>query len=186
MTAAVIVAGGQARRLGGEVKPHLVVEGRRVLDRQLAVLRELVDDIAISANDPEPFSDTGLPVLPDDEPGRGPLAGVIAALAWSPSERVLIVAGDMPDLDAALLRELLATPGAIVVPVVGGRPEPLHAVYERSVLPVARARLAAGQGALHGLLDAVTTVRVDCSGRIRSFTNLNSPEDLVRRGARIL
>ena len=64
--AAAILAGGSGSRMGaGVVKGLLPVGGQRIIDRQLAVLRPLFSEVLIAANDPEPWADLGLRVVPD-------------------------------------------------------------------------------------------------------------------------
>jgi molybdopterin-guanine dinucleotide biosynthesis protein A len=48
--AVAILAGGKATRMGGQPKSFLVVDGRRIIDRQLDVLRPLFEEILIVAN----------------------------------------------------------------------------------------------------------------------------------------
>lgn len=187
--AAAIIAGGQARRLGGRIKALIEVQGRTVLDRQLAVLAPAFPALAISANDAAPFRATGLPVLPDSRPGLGPLAGITAALAWCPAPYLLVVAGDMPYIDAAVIDLLLAARGPgvdAVVPFIGGLPEPLLALYARACLPAAEQRLRAGKYKTAGLIteEGLAVRRLDESALravdpdLRCFTNLNAASDL--------
>ncbi|HWN67161.1 MAG TPA: molybdenum cofactor guanylyltransferase [Haliangium sp.] len=189
--AAAIIAGGEARRLGGRVKALIEIEGRSVLDRQLDVLAPRCAAIAISCNDAAPFRDRSLPVIPDRQPGLGPLAGIAAALAWCPAPYLLVVAGDMPYIDPAIVDLLLARRGEAdaIVPFIAGLPEPLFAVYGRTCLPVAEQRLAAGRRKAAGLVDAALAAglsvrRVDEAAlravdpRLRCFTNVNTLADL--------
>jgi molybdopterin-guanine dinucleotide biosynthesis protein A len=152
------------------------------------VLRPRFADIAIVAGDAAPFASTGLPVVPDPVAGGGPLAGIAAALAWSPRERVFVVACDMPHLDGRVIDRLCAAAAAADVaaaaPVVVGRPEPLHAVYARRCLAVAERRLAAGQLKAADLLADVgftpvaeAELRAIDAG-LRFLTNVNRPEDV--------
>jgi molybdopterin-guanine dinucleotide biosynthesis protein A len=100
---------------------------------------------------------------------------------------VLVVATDLPLLTPDLLLALVAWPEAdAVVPRTAEGSHPVCALYRvEVVLPVARARLAAGRLALHGLLDAVATsyleaedlARVDPEGA--ALTNVNTPGDLA-------
>src|SRR3569623_651295 len=107
MTAAAILAGGRATRLGGALKPLLVVGGRRILERQQAVLRPQIDQIDLVTNDPTPFAAIDLPLIPDREAGKGPLAGIDAALAhFGPANPVVCLAGDLPFLNPVLLQHL--------------------------------------------------------------------------------
>jgi len=186
--AAAILAGGRASRLGGAVKPLLVVEGRRIIERQLDVLRPLFEQIVIVANDATPFAGLGLPVIPDRAgPGRGPLAGIDAALGWLPPEAdsVVCVAGDMPFLAPAILRALRdAPPAPAVVPRPAGKIEPLCARYDRALTLAIAAALAAGELAVHALLARPGVAFLEDGAlrpldpTLRSFANVNSPADL--------
>src|SRR5262249_22186931 len=142
--AAAILAGGKATRMGGRAKSFLTVGGKRIIDRQLDVLGRLFHEIWIVANDPDaaPYAELGLPMCADERPGQGPLAAILAAITHAAADRVVVVACDMPALDPAALA-LVADPAApedVVVPVVGGRAEPLHARYARRCAQVIRDR----------------------------------------------
>jgi len=186
--AAAIVAGGDARRLGGAVKPLLVVEGRRIIDRQLDVLRPLFARVVIVANDPAPFAGLEVPVIPDRVGrGRGPLAGIDAALAWLPpdADAVVCVAGDMPFVSPAVLRALRdAPPADAVAPRPNGKLEPLCARYARALAPAIAGALAAGELAVHALLarPGVAFLEGDelraLDPTLLSFANVNTPGDL--------
>ena len=73
-TAALILAGGRAARMGGGDKPLLALAGQPMMARIIAALD--AGPVAISANgDPARFSVFGLPMLADGEfAGQGPLA----------------------------------------------------------------------------------------------------------------
>src|SRR5262249_11916746 len=104
----------------------------------------------------------------------------------------IVVACDMPFLNAALLAEQLrrAAEFDVVIPVLDGRPEPMHAVYRcaPTILAV-RAALAAGQRRMISFLDRLrvdrleeTTVRA-FDPELYSFFNTNTPDDLARARA---
>jgi molybdopterin-guanine dinucleotide biosynthesis protein A len=188
--AAAIIAGGPARRLGGAVKAALVVGGRSIAERQLEALRAVFDRVVVVANDPGPWSALGVEVVPDRRPGDGPLGGLQAALAATGGhDAVVCVAGDMPFLTPEVLRLLRdhAPDADAVAARVGGRAEPLLARYARRCLPVVEAQLAAGERAVHALLEQRLAVAwleeaalraVD--PELRALTNVNTPEDLAR------
>jgi molybdopterin converting factor small subunit len=78
----------------------------------------------------------------------------------------------------------------VVVPHWGGRPQPLHAVYRRSVLPLLEEQLARGELRPVFLFDKVRTRRID-EDEIRrldpdgaSFFNMNTPADYAAARAR--
>ena len=78
----VILAGGQASRMGGGDKSLLSLSGRRVIDHVLERLQPQVSDIVLNANgDPTRFTEFGLPVVADTVlEFPGPLAGILAGL----------------------------------------------------------------------------------------------------------
>ena len=72
MRTAAILAGGQARRFGGRAKALLPLGTLRLIDRQLNVLRPVVDEIGIVTTDRAQYDALGVPVWQDLSPGKGP------------------------------------------------------------------------------------------------------------------
>jgi molybdopterin-guanine dinucleotide biosynthesis protein A len=115
-TAALILAGGQARRMGGGDKPLLTVGDRTMLAAVIVALQ--VQPVAISANgDPARFAAFGLPVLSDGAfHGQGPLAGVLAGLDWAASlgmTALLTAPGDTPFLPPGMATWLHPAPSCV-------------------------------------------------------------------------
>jgi molybdopterin-guanine dinucleotide biosynthesis protein A len=167
--AAAILAGGRATRLGGIAKGLIEFDGRTILDAQLDVLRPLFDEVFVVANDPEPYRRFGLPIVGDRILGCGPLGGLHAALCACRAPHLFLCACDMPALSGEAVR-LVAGAGPefeVVVPVVGGRPEPLHARYARAALP-----------AIERALEMCRFKMSDCFADLRV---LEIPEDALRR-----
>ena len=110
-----ILAGGRAERLGGATKGLLEMGGRKIIDRQLAVLTAVFEQVFLVTNDPAIWSAlaTGVRLVPDRSPGAGPLAGIDAALSALPPEdaAIVCVGGDMPFLEARSLITLRDHPG---------------------------------------------------------------------------
>lgn len=107
----VILAGGQASRVGGGDKGKLVLAGRTLFDHVIDQIGTQVDCLAINANGPqERLVEFGLPVLPDTVPtGAGELAGVLVALDWAAhlgAAQVVTVPSDMPFLPGDLVVRL--------------------------------------------------------------------------------
>ena len=189
--ACAIIAGGRARRMGGRVKALIEVEGKTILDRQRAALTGRVATVLIAANDARPYADTGLQVVPDRVPDKGPLAGLSAAMHMCSQPYLLALACDMPYFDGRLLELLCARRGPsvdIVVPVVGGRPEPLCALYARRLLPLVDMRLEQERLAANGLIrePGLAVVPIEESElrqldpELRFLANLNTPGDVAR------
>ena len=200
--AAAIIAGGRASRLGGAIKPLLLVDGRRIIDRQLDVLAPLFPALVLVVADAESRDQfralalagrPGVDVI-SDRPGRGlgPLAGIDAALAWLPAgfDSVVCLGGDMPHLAPSLLAHLRDADRAAVavVPRWSGGLEPLCARYGRALGPHVSAALAAGTRALHQFVEEtaatsdVTFVEEpslrELDPDLRSFANVNTADDL--------
>ncbi|HLI28176.1 MAG TPA: molybdenum cofactor guanylyltransferase [Chloroflexota bacterium] len=187
----VVLAGGQGTRLGGVNKALLEIGGQRVIDRLLAALRPLGTPIVIVSNDD---SLRGLPdtvVVRDVEPRAGALMGLYSGLRVVRTPLATATACDMPFVSTALLRVLLALAEGVdaVVPVIGEQPEPLHAVYRPSCLPAIEAALAAGRKRLLAFFEAVRVRYVPeaelrrWDPELRSFLNVNWPDDLARARA---
>lgn len=191
---AAILAGGRARRLGGVDKSAIRIDGQSLLERQLAVLRALTADIFVVGHAP---GAAPLPVprrVNDRHPGTGALGGLYTALVEAPTERVLVIACDMPFLTADFLQHLAtqgAAPGAAeaIVPRDRHGHHPLCASYNRGVAGRLLARLNRGEFRLRDALADLTVEEVgpdtlsafDHDARL--LTNLNAPDDCTACGA---
>ena len=185
---AVVLAGGASRRMGRDKR--LLPWGedadgrpRTLLQSVIDSLAEVADDVIVVANDQPVVA--GARVVPDAIPGAGSLGGILSGVEAARHDRVFVAAADMPFLHAALVRDLLDRLEGhdAVVPVVDGRPEPLHAVYGRAVAPAARSQIERGQlkiaMAFRGL-DVLWVPEADLrllDPGLRSFRNVNTPED---------
>lgn len=181
----VILAGGQSRRMGRN-KAFLEVGGEPLVQRVARCLCELFDQVLIVGGAPQDFEFLGLPVVTDRIPGLGPLGGLEAGLEASRHHHAFFCAVDMPFLSPGLIRYMLAqAPGhEIVVPVIGGEFEPMHAVYGKGCLPAIARSVVARRLRLVSIYDAVprreiTEAEVRRFGDPdRLFFNCNTPEDL--------
>ncbi len=181
-TVGFVLAGGRASRMGGGDKPLLALGGGTVLDAVLARVRAQVAAVAIGANgDAARFARFGLPVVADGAAGAGPLAGVLAGLAWAEAVGaggLLTVPGDTPFLP----RDLVARLGAA----------PAWASSDGAVHPLVAVWPVAARGALEAWLREGRSLRVRAFGGAigmrdvpfadagDAFLNINTPEDLSR------
>ncbi|MEO8843934.1 MAG: molybdenum cofactor guanylyltransferase [Kofleriaceae bacterium] len=176
---ALILAGGKATRLGGIAKHELVIEGRTIFERQVAVLAPRVVEILVSG-----AAVAGYRSVVDRVANAGPLAGIAAGLAATTTEWLLIVAGDMPDLTGELVDALVAARAPELDAVglrIGERPEPLCCLLHVRTRESLDRRLAAGRFKASGLLtDEGLRVRWLTDADPAALRNLNSPSDLPR------
>ena len=194
----VILAGGQATRMGGGDKGLLDLGGGTLLSQVIERLAPQVAGLALNANgDPGRFAAYGLPVIPDSIAGfPGPLAGVLAGLDWAAAQgaqAIVTAAADTPFFprDLALgLQQAAAqagTPLALAATPDPGRGRVRHPTF--GLWPVAlredlRMALAGGLRKVvlwtdrHGCAEALfATEPVD------PFFNVNTPEDLAHARA---
>ena len=190
--AGVVLAGGRGSRLGGVNKALLEVAGQPNLARVVAALGPLCTELVAVVNDPVLLDWPGLRVVLDQEPHAGVLPALAQGLGLVAADLALVVACDMPFLSRDLLADLIARAcdADVVVPVVDGRQEPMHAVYRvRTCLPTIRAALVQGRHRMIGFFDQVRVVAVPESElrrldpELRSFFNTNTPADLRRARA---
>ena len=182
--AAVILAGGLGRRMGGADKGLLAYRGRPLIEWALAALKPQVDECVISANrNLDTYAGYGHRVLPDTLPDfPGPLAGVLAAMQMVTADWLVVVPCDTPHLPADLVPRLREAAQQAKVPlaIVADDARTHHTCFivrtdQRDTLA---AFLARGERAVRhwqaGL--ASTTVPFESAG----FANLNQPQDLQR------
>jgi molybdopterin-guanine dinucleotide biosynthesis protein A len=173
-----IFVGGASRRMGGVPKGLLIApSGEPIVERLARILGDLGLSVVL-VGDASRYGGSGLSSLADATPGKGPLGGLVAALAAG--DPVLAVACDLPRLPPEVLARLLAAPPApIVAPIVSGIPQPLCARYSATVLPVCRARLGRGALSLRGVLDEVGVTELPVSAEeAENLGDWDSPEDV--------
>ncbi len=143
--AGLVLAGGMSTRMQRD-KAAIELRGETQLARAVGLLSALVPDTFVSVREAQRAEATRArwPQIVDRLEGVGPAAGILAALEARPDHAWLVVAVDLPLLDAATLARLVAKrdPGRLATAYrssVDGLPEPLCAIWE----PASRAPLAA-------------------------------------------
>lgn len=181
----LVLAGGESTRMGTD-KLVLPLRGERLIDLACAALTPICSRVLLASRG---RSIPGLDLeLVDDAEGEGPLAAIVGALAAAGTPLVAVVAADMPAASTDVFRRLArAWQGEpAVVPLAGGVPQPLHAVYATAALETFSALLAAGERSPRRAAMACGAAMVgaavyDPDGTAGAFwTNINSPQDLAR------
>jgi molybdopterin-guanine dinucleotide biosynthesis protein A len=193
--AAFVLAGGQSSRMGRD-KAMLEIDGVTMLDRTMALIRGAgIEPAVVGAPQVFARAATALGVIEDEWPGAGPLGGIASALRASQLPWNLVVACDLPYLTREWLEFLLArglrSTADAVVPMNGGGPEPLCAMYAKSAeAPLVKAFESGVRGVIQGL----THIRVeylelrewkgfDSEGLL--FKNMNAPADYAEAQQRL-
>ena len=137
-----VLAGGDSRRMGSD-KSEIVFQGEPLWRRQIGILREAGAEEVVLVRRPGQSVPAGVTCLRDSAVDAGPLAGLHAALAPGSAPFIAVLAVDMPGIDAAWFRWLLAScrPGAGAMGSHGEICEPLAAIYPAEAFAEIAARL---------------------------------------------
>jgi molybdopterin-guanine dinucleotide biosynthesis protein A len=161
-------------------KASLPFHGKTLVEHVAAAVAEAAGSVTL-VGAPERYRNLSFPLLADTRTGCGPLAGIHAALAGSKALWNLVVACDMPGIDAPFLKSLLtaaeASEGDCLIPAgPGGRPEPLCAVYHRRCREAIRAALDRN---VRKVTDGLAGLRIESwnAPESRWFRNANTPEE---------
>jgi molybdenum cofactor guanylyltransferase len=185
---AVLLAGGQSRRMGRD-KATILFRGKPLWQIQLDLLHKLHPaEIFVSARTDPAWRPPDLTFVPDEPPSRGPLSGLTATLGRIQSSHLLVLAIDMPFMNEDHLRHLCdkIEPGRGVLSMIGKQVEPLAAIY-----PVeARVDFINALSGVDFSIQTLTNQLVKM-GRLRVipvseeeqlfYRNLNEPDDLDGR-----
>jgi len=139
MNAAILV-GGKSSRMGSN-KAFLELKGKTFIELQIDLLREIFDDIFISANTSSEYEYLNLSIFKDVYPGKGPLGGIYTSLINSSSLHTFMLACDMPFIGSELINHLkdLTKEYDVVIPKSEKGLEPLHAFYSKKCIdPIKR------------------------------------------------
>ena len=171
----------------GRDKALLELAGQPLVVRTLERVRPLVAEFAL-VGAPERYAHLGLPTVADCQANRGPLAGIVTALGISRHDWNLVVACDLPYLEARFLEFLLeqaaASPEAdAIIPQTRDNWQPLCAAYHRRCLPVFERVLAEANPKIARAFSrvcvrAITALELErFAFSERMFKNMNTPED---------
>ncbi len=173
----------------GREKALVEFRGTPLWEHQLSTLRAtLPNELLISTASPEIFDGSGLQIVHDEAPGMGPLAGISAALRVAKHEMLLVLAIDLPEMQANFLARLVADSVGIglgIVPLGDNWFEPLAAVYPRTCLALAKEHLRASDRSMQRFIRAgikaklVAPFQID-AGLQPYFRNVNEASDLPR------
>ena len=183
--AAVLLAGGMSRRMGCD-KPMLTWNGNTLLAHQALTLRKAgARELLLSCRPDQTRRLEGFILVTDSALDAGPAAALADAWRVTTAEVLLSLAVDLPRMPADYLREMALgalQQGRSVIPMLGGRYEPLAAAWHRSCLP----QLVGAEGrSLQWVCTTLAkmdflTPREVTDGEARLFENLNTPADYRR------
>lgn len=132
---AIILAGGKSSRMGRN-KAFLKFKDKTFLECQIELLKEIFDEIIISANSPKEYEIFNIPVIEDAYYDKGPLGGIYTGLVNSKSFYTFFLACDMPFIEKPLIKSLQNFTNGydVIVPQNSNQLEPLHAFYSKNCI----------------------------------------------------
>ena len=187
---AIILAGGRSSRLGRN-KALEKIGGKYLIKRVIDSLAQLGDDIIVVSTAPNQLPSLNIEKVLDTYPHTGAKVGLCTGINASLSFYTLVVACDMPFLNIDLLRYLLdSAPGFdAVIPRIGDKIEPLHAVYSKNCIPALEEQISKGKLKISDLFNEINVRYVETEEIERydpqhlSLFNINSEADLKRAKA---
>lgn len=186
----VVLAGGQATRMGGGDKGLLPLGATTLLGHVIDRLSPQVADLALNANgDAQRFNSFGLTVLKDPIDGfAGPLAGVLAGLEWASdlgATHIVTAAADTPFFPGDLVPRLMVQAEVDGKPIALARTDngrhPTFGLWPVALRSALRQALQDGVRKVVQWTDAHGTTYADFpTGTFDPFFNVNTPEDLAK------
>lgn len=182
----VVLTGGDSRRMGRD-KALVEVGGRTLAVGVARVLRDAgADKVFAVGGDLDALGDLGLPAVPDEFPGEGPVGGLLTALSYASSPLVAVLACDLPAAAPSAVRLVVAALDAdpdlaCAIPMVQGRSEPLHGAWRRSSRPQIQAMFERGERAMHRIIAGLAGIAVHGVDPA-AVADVDTPADLRARG----
>jgi len=182
---AVILAGGLARRMGGQDKGLIEIADRPMASWVLDVIRPHVHDVLVNANrNHDDYAALGCEIVADRHSGHiGPLAGLSAALHRLENDFIFMCPCDSPFIAPSIVERLgsavIAADADIAVAHDGERMQPVFCVAHKRSLTALDAYLESGERKIDRWYATMHTVEVDCSSIKASFRNINTEEERV-------
>lgn len=187
----VILAGGRARRMGGDDKGLIPFQNRPLIKYAINAIRPQVDRIIINANrNLERYQNFGYRVISDSiSDFQGPLAGMLAALQQIDTDYMLTVPCDSPFIPAKyrqrMMECLLASGKRIAVATDSKRLQPVFCLIHHSLKDNLQQFVGSGQRKIDSWLRQQDLAVVDFSDHPDCFININEPADLSDQRATV-
>lgn len=197
--AGFVLAGGRSSRMGRD-KALVQFASQPMVAHALETLRQAGLSPSIAGGQAELAAFA--PLVPDINPGLGPLGGICAALASTSAQLAVFLPVDLPLLPTSLvlclLRHAAISGNAVTLPSINGFTQTFPAVLDRSLAPLLERELATGnrgcfsafQAVAAAIAQSISVLPVEIlvqSGQVshpqslpasRWFLNVNSEEEL--------
>lgn len=183
----VILAGGENTRMPVS-KAFIKVDGEKIIERNLRIMRSLFSEVFIVTSKPEEYVYLSAQLLGDVYDVRGPMTGIFTALLNSSNQWVFVSACDMPFINKDVIRYAASGRDGhdAVVPGSGKTAEPLFAFYSKRLASSMEQGILSGKRGMKDFLNKKKVKyikKTEIKGfdpEAKSFVNLNTPGDIER------
>ena len=185
----IILCGGKGSRLNGLDKPLIALDERRIVDLMIERLLGQVGQLVLSCSrNVALYEALGHQVAVDNEPGRGPLAGLYESFSVVTTEWALTMPGDIPFLPDSLVYRLRndAYENGVAVPITQGQRQNLCLLLNRSMRQKLCHFYEGGGRAAKHWLDDNNVNATDLSDLSANFFDVNTLEDLREAKSRLI
>lgn len=180
----VILAGGQARRMGGEDKGLIMLNDKPMIEYIIAALKPQTSKIIINANrNHDIYSQYGFEIVEDDLSGFcGPLAGMSSSLQVIKTEYLVTAPCDTPFIPGDLIQRLALAledkQADISVAHNGERIQPVFCMLKKNLTESLENYLASGERKIDRWFEQHNYAVADFSDAPATFDNINTPDDI--------
>ncbi len=185
-TSWVILAGGQASRMGGKDKGLIELNDKPLVQHVIERLSSQTPHILINANrNQETYAQFGEVFSDTFADYPGPMGGIHAGLLHATTDWVGFVPCDSPQINTDLVKRFCDSADDatdILVAHDGDHQQPVFTLYHKRVLPKLTAFLERGDRKIILLYKECNMRYVDFSDSPDCFLNLNTPEELAQFG----
>ncbi|NIY90020.1 molybdenum cofactor guanylyltransferase MobA [Vibrio campbellii] len=185
-TSWVILAGGQASRMGGKDKGLIELNQKPLIEHVIERLSPQTPRILINANrNQDAYRAFGFVFSDQFKDFPGPMGGIHAGLVHAETDWVGFVPCDSPQINTDLVERFcnaVKEDTDILVAHDGDHQQPVFTLYHKRVLPKLTAFLERGDRKIILLYKEGNTSYVDFSDSPNCFVNLNTPEELAQFG----
>lgn len=182
-TCGVVLSGGMSSRMGMN-KSLLTLSGKPVIEHIVNALRNCTHSVSVITNDPLSYKFLDTNLYADRYPGKGPLAGIEAAIYHGDADIYLCAACDTPFISRKVYNYLL---GALhdfdaVIPIYNDKIHPLSGIYTKKVLPKIQQQLDNDERKVRRLFEHINVNYIRTYGGISEdilaghFFNMNYPD----------
>ena len=178
---AVILAGGKGRRMGGQDKGLVELDGRPLIKHVLAIIAPQVGTVIVNANrNLDRYAGFGYPVVRDDlQDFQGPLAGFAAAMAVANTPFIITLPCDGPLLPVDYVKTMAGVleseQAELAVAHSGDRLQPVYALLPCSLRPSLEKYLKKGDRKIDIWYQTHRVALADFSHCPQAFRNINTP-----------